>query len=110
MSHEHAERTAELLGATARMAIPRFGAVVVGARSALKGVVACMSDVEYGTSHRQVMRLTLPPEMVSRIAADIMREVCELDGYTSPDGQPDLLQCTAAELETCIRRALGEDV
>jgi hypothetical protein len=45
-----------------------------------------------------------------RVVAEALRNVCELDGYTSPDDQPDLLQCTAAELETCIRRALGEDV
>jgi hypothetical protein len=44
------------------------------------------------------------------VVASILRGVCELPGYTSPDDQPDLLQCTTAELELVVRRALGEDV
>lgn len=57
------------------------------------------------------MEAAMPPQNVGRIVAKIMTGVCELGGYTtSPDGQPDLLQCTVSELETCIRRALGEDV
>lgn len=44
------------------------------------------------------------------VVADAIRNVCELGGYTSPDDQPELLQCTVSELEMCIRRALGEDV
>jgi hypothetical protein len=44
------------------------------------------------------------------IVAEAIRNVCELEGYTSPDDQPELLQCTTGELDLCIRRALGEDV
>ena len=44
------------------------------------------------------------------LVARIIRNVCELPDYTSPDDQPDLLTCTVDELELCIRRALGEEV
>ena len=69
-----------------------------------------MSEVRSQTGSRGVMRATLTPEMRNAIVADAVREVCELGGYDSPDDQPDLLQCKASELETCIRRALGQDV
>ncbi len=55
-------------------------------------------------------RATRTPADCDRVVADAIRNVCELGGYTSPDDQPDLLQCTVGELEACIRRALGEDV
>lgn len=35
-------------------------------------------------------------------AAEVVREVCELSDYTSPDDQPDLLQCTVTELSACV--------
>lgn len=38
------------------------------------------------------------------IVTSIIKDVCELDGYTSPDDNPDLLQCTVAELELILRR------
>lgn len=39
----------------------------------------------------------------------IIKDVCELDGYTSPDDSPDILQCTVQELELILRRhLLGE--
>lgn len=50
---------------------------------------------------------------IERLAATIpaiIKDVCELDGYTSPDDNPDLLQCTVKELELILRRhLLGED-
>jgi hypothetical protein len=58
---------------------------------------------------RRVLTL-LPPNLAEAIVADTIRNVCELPDYTSPPDKPDLLQCTVRELETCIRRALGEDV
>lgn len=45
-----------------------------------------------------------------RIAAEVVRNVCELPDYTSPDDQPDLLQCTVDQLHLCVMRALGQDV
>jgi hypothetical protein len=60
-------------------------------------------------SQRQVMRLTLPPEMVTRIVADVLQEVCDLGGYDSPDDQPELIMCTLPQLELIVRRALGQD-
>jgi len=57
--------------------------------------------------------LNAPPvvsgEAIDSIATTILRDVCELDGYTSPDDQPDLIQCTTDELDLIVRRALGED-
>jgi hypothetical protein len=40
-----------------------------------------------------------------KFAEHVVLEVCELTDYTSPDDQPDLLQCTVKELEGCILRA-----
>jgi len=40
-----------------------------------------------------------------KFAAQVILNVSELSGYTSPDDQPELLQCTAAELETCVIKA-----
>ena len=37
----------------------------------------------------------------------IIRDVCELEGYTSPDGAPNLLQCTDAELRTILETRLA---
>lgn len=43
-----------------------------------------------------------------QFAAQIIRNVFELPGYTSPDSQPELLQCTVDELEACILRAFEQ--
>lgn len=40
-----------------------------------------------------------------KFAAQVILNVCELSDYTSPGDQPDLLQCTARELESCVIRA-----
>lgn len=40
-----------------------------------------------------------------KFAAQVILNVCELSDYTSPDDQPDLLQCTVKELESCVIRA-----
>ena len=41
----------------------------------------------------------------------IIKDVCELDGYTSPDDNPDLLQCTVQQLELILWRHLcGEGI
>lgn len=40
-----------------------------------------------------------------QFAAQLIQNVCELPDYTSPDNQPDLLQCTVKELESCVIRA-----
>jgi hypothetical protein len=40
-----------------------------------------------------------------QFAAQVIQSVSELPGYTSPDDQPELLQCTADELQECIVRA-----
>jgi hypothetical protein len=37
-----------------------------------------------------------------QFAEQVIRNVCELPDYTSPDAQPDLLQCTVKELEACV--------
>ena len=39
-----------------------------------------------------------------KFAARVIEEVCELSDYTSPDDQPDLLQCTVQQLEACVLR------
>lgn len=40
------------------------------------------------------------------IAELVVRNVCELPDYTSPDDQPDLVMCTVQQLERCVLRAL----
>lgn len=45
-----------------------------------------------------------------RIATQVVRNVCELPDYNSPDDQPELLTCTVDELHLCVMRALGQDV
>jgi hypothetical protein len=37
-----------------------------------------------------------------QFATEVIRRVCELPDYTSPDNTPELLQCTITELEACI--------
>jgi hypothetical protein len=37
----------------------------------------------------------------------IVRDVCELPDYNSPDDQPDLLQCTTRQLSNILDRHLG---
>lgn len=49
-------------------------------------------------------------EEASRVADDVVRRVCELPDYTSPDDQPDLLMCTVEQLHLCVMRALNRDV
>jgi hypothetical protein len=40
----------------------------------------------------------------------IIKDVCELPDYTSPEDNPDLLQCTVDELTLILRRhLLGEE-
>ncbi len=40
----------------------------------------------------------------------IIQDVCELPDYTSPDDNPDLVQCTVKELRMILRRhLLGEE-
>lgn len=43
-----------------------------------------------------------------QFAAQVVQNVCELPDYTSPDNQPDLLQCTVSELEACVLRAFEQ--
>jgi len=57
--------------------------------------------------------LQSPPPVVSGeaidgIAAQILRDMCELPDYDSPDDQPNLIQCTTDELDLIVRRALGD--
>lgn len=40
-----------------------------------------------------------------KFAAKVIENVCELPDYTSPDDQPDLLQCTVKQLEACVIQA-----
>jgi len=40
-----------------------------------------------------------------RFAQQVIANVCELPDYTSPEDQPDLLQCTVQELQACVLSA-----
>jgi hypothetical protein len=52
----------------------------------------------------------LTPAELEAAIPDIIKDVCELDGYTSPDDNPDMLQCTVKELTLILRRhILGEE-
>ena len=44
-----------------------------------------------------------------QLVATIIRSVCELPGYTSPDTEPDLLQCTTSELQDILERVLPDE-
>lgn len=46
---------------------------------------------------------------VSRIAGLIVRDVCELADRTSPDGAPDMLLVTQADLQTIVEDRLEEE-
>jgi hypothetical protein len=46
--------------------------------------------------------------LLVRLSSRIIRRVCELPDYTSPDDQPDLVMCTVNELDACIVNALEE--
>ncbi len=50
--------------------------------------------------------LPQPSELVERLRATIIQDVCELPDYNSPDDQPDLLQFTAEELQIILTRNL----
>lgn len=55
--------------------------------------------------------VSMPAGMRARTPRDefvalVIRNVCELPDYTSPDDQPDLLTCTVRELDACIERAI----
>lgn len=50
--------------------------------------------------------LPQPSELVERLRATIIQDVCELPDYNSPDDQPDLLQCTVEELQIILTRNL----
>ncbi len=39
----------------------------------------------------------------------IIRDVCELPDYNSPDDQPELLQATCSQLEAILRNRLGDE-
>jgi hypothetical protein len=43
------------------------------------------------------------------LADRIVRDVCELEGYTSPENQPDLLEATTGELRAIILNALAAE-
>lgn len=43
-----------------------------------------------------------------RVANLIVRDVCELPDYTSPDDQPDLLQCTVEELQIICAQVIAD--
>lgn len=43
-----------------------------------------------------------------KFAAQVVLNVCELPDYTSPDDQPDLLQCTVRELQACVMKAFEQ--
>jgi hypothetical protein len=55
---------------------------------------------------RESQRGALSETQRQGLTGRIILNVCELSDYTSPDDQPDLLQCTVKELEACIERAL----
>lgn len=47
---------------------------------------------------------------VEWVVSDIIRDVCELPDYTSPDDQPDLLQCTVEELTLIVTRSVEDAI
>jgi hypothetical protein len=40
-----------------------------------------------------------------QFATKVVENVCDLSDYTSPDDQPDLLQCTVGQLQACVMQA-----
>lgn len=52
------------------------------------------------------MKEELGKNVAERLAEAVVRNVCELPGYTSPDDQPELVMCTVDELNACVVRAI----
>jgi hypothetical protein len=69
-----------------------------------------MNEIKSVCAVRAAIQADAQLAQAEEIAAQVVRNVCELPDYTSPDDQPDLLTCTAAELHLCVMRALGQDV
>lgn len=46
--------------------------------------------------------------LANQIADAAVQRVCELPDYTSPDDQPDLLQCKPWELHACVVNAIEQ--
>lgn len=44
-----------------------------------------------------------------KLIEEIIRGVCELPDYNSPDDQPELLQCTVQELDAILDRCLPDE-
>lgn len=62
---------------------------------------------------RALPRTPKPQELagdVSNVVRRVLTDVCELPDRNSPDDDPDMLLITTDELETIVRRALGEDI
>jgi hypothetical protein len=60
--------------------------------------------IEEQTAHYR--RPTLTPAELEDAISEVIKDVCELPDYTSPDDNPDLLQCTVKELDLILRRHL----
>ena len=45
-----------------------------------------------------------------RVATEVVRSVCELPDYNSPEDQPDLVMCTVQELHACVVNAFEQDI
>lgn len=68
-----------------------------------------MTDSPLALIQRERIRRERMGDAEETVSA-IIRDVCDLDGYTSPDDNPDLLQCTVKELTLILRRRiLGEE-
>lgn len=48
----------------------------------------------------------LEPSDIEALAAVVVRDVCELPDYSSPEDQPNLIQCTVEELHVIVSGAL----
>lgn len=49
------------------------------------------------------------PTNTRSVIADIIRDVCELPDYNSPEDQPELLQCTVRELTVILEQRLAPE-
>lgn len=48
------------------------------------------------------------PDYRERVAADVVRRVCESPDYTSPDNEPELVMCKVGELHQIVLIALEQ--
>lgn len=79
-----------------------------GPHQAVTGCVLCKLE-DASEQARVAVQALREHRDNNAVVVRVLQDMADLP-YDSPDDAPLLLQCTSRELETILRRALGEDV